>query len=215
MTQKPDKVWELATGHIGRRVQIYSSLPSTNDLAAELPKADGTVILARTQTVGRGQYGRTWQSPAGAAVLLSAVIDPPAELRKPVVLTAWAGVAVTELLGSLSQTQVAIKWPNDVLVRGKKISGILIEQHKHTVVGIGLNVNQSVQDFASASLPDATSLAFVTGRQHVCDEIARHLILTLDTEYEQLLEGNLQDLEHRWRERLGLIGRRVRGVSQW
>src|SRR5206468_7692987 len=85
------------------------------------------VVLAREQTAGRGQHGRAWQAPAGSSVLLSVLLCPPPALRRPALLTAWAAVSVCETILQLTGLQAKIKWPNDVLIRGRKVCGILIE----------------------------------------------------------------------------------------
>src|SRR5262245_4281180 len=161
--------------HIGRRVWHFTSVESTNADAAALPPDPanhGLVILADEQTAGRGQYGRHWLSPPGSSVLMSVVLQPPAELLRPALLCAWAAVSVAEVVLAASRRQARIKWPNDVLLHGRKIAGILIEQGRSTVIGIGLNVSQSAADFERSGLPLAGSLASVTGQEHAPSEIA-------------------------------------------
>ena len=80
------------------------------------------------QTAGRGQYGRVWTAPAGSSVLLSVLLFPPPALRRPTLLTAWAAVSVCETIQELANLSATIKWPNDVLINGRKVCGILIEQ---------------------------------------------------------------------------------------
>ena len=113
-----------------RRVVVFDSVDSTNSVAAALadPADDGLVVIAGHQTAGRGRFGRVWQSRPGVSLLTSVVLFPPAELRRPAVLTAWAAVAVGEAVFALTGVQAKVKWPNDLLIRGKKVCGILIEQ---------------------------------------------------------------------------------------
>jgi len=209
--------------HIGRRRIHLAATDSTNSRAAELvrdPAHAGTVVTANHQLQGRGQYGRTWESPPGVNVLLSALLFPPEELRRPAVLTAFAAVAVAETILHATGRQSSIKWPNDLLIDRAKACGILIECGAsgnrpgteetiapHAIVGIGLNVNQSAGDFARAGLPDATSLSVAAGRLHDVKGITELLIEKLDVEYDRLLNGNLADLEARWASRVGLLGR--------
>jgi BirA family biotin operon repressor/biotin-[acetyl-CoA-carboxylase] ligase len=213
VSPEPAETWHPDTRRVGRRVFVFDALDSTNDAAAGFaadPANDGLVVLARHQTGGRGQYGRVWAAPPGSAVLLSVlVLVPPPELRRPVILTAGAAVAVGEAIRQLTGVQAKIKWPNDLLVRGKKVCGILIEQAAGTVVGIGLNVNQSADDFARAGLPDATSLALVAGALLDPETAARVLIRQLDDEYDRLLAGERIALEADWKWRIGLLGRQV------
>src|SRR5215468_6830547 len=96
---KPADAWNLPTKHLGRRTLVFDQLDSTNSHAALLaddPANDGLAVLAREQTAGRGQHGRVWTAPAGSSVLLSVLLFPPPELRRPVVLAALAAVAVCE-----------------------------------------------------------------------------------------------------------------------
>ncbi|MDW8265832.1 MAG: biotin--[acetyl-CoA-carboxylase] ligase [Gemmataceae bacterium] len=210
--QPPSEEWTLPTRHVGQRVLVYDRLESTNDLAAALagqPAHAGWAVLAREQTAGRGQHGRRWLCGPGMGVLLSVLLFPPPPLRRPAILTAWAAVAVCRTVHHLIRQPARIKWPNDVVVGGRKVCGILIEQRLGTVVGIGLNVNQSADDFAQAGLPLAASLATLTGQARDCDQVARLLLGRLDAAYGRLLEGDLSTLEAAWRRRLGLRGRRV------
>jgi BirA family biotin operon repressor/biotin-[acetyl-CoA-carboxylase] ligase len=210
--------------HIGRRHIHLDVTDSTNSRAAELahdPAYAGTVITADLQAQGRGQHGRVWQSPPGANVLLSALLFPPPQLRRPAVLTAWAAVAVAETVLQVIGQQATIKWPNDVLLHGKKVCGILIEcgvvptagegraTDPYFVVGIGLNVNQSAADFARMELADATSLSVAVGRRLDVKGITQLLIRNLDAAYGRLLTEGLTELEECWAWRLGLAGRPV------
>lgn len=208
----PEEEWQLDTRRLGRRVLVFGRLDSTSDRAAALAEDranDGVVVLAREQTAGRGQHGRTWQAPAGTSVLLSAVLFPPPALRRPALLTAWAAVSVCETILQSTGLQARIKWPNDVLVRGRKVCGILIEQGRATVAGIGLNVSQTAEMFAQAGLAQAASLATLSPGRLDSGEVARRLIARLDEEYDRLRRGDLATLEARWKRRVGLLGKGV------
>ncbi len=203
----PHEEWHLETKHLGRRVLVFDRVDSTNTQAMALahdPAHDGIVLIANEQTAGRGQHGRSWICQSGVGVLLS----PPA-LRRPVILAAWAANAVCETIRQTTGLQAKIKWPNDVLIRGRKVCGILIEQARGTVVGIGLNVNQTSESLAQADLPQAGSLALFAGTSLNCADIARTLIFQLDEEYERLCQGDLAALESCWKWRTGLLGRQV------
>jgi BirA family transcriptional regulator, biotin operon repressor / biotin---[acetyl-CoA-carboxylase] ligase len=225
--------WRLERRHVGRRVVVFQEVDSTNTqaaLLAEDPHNDGLALLADVQSGGRGQYGRSWQCPAGSGLLMTVLLFPPPELRRPALLTAWAAVAVCETLRSVCGLQAKIKWPNDVLVRGRKVCGILIEcglaagdppagwrRHSteagstfHAVTGIGLNLNQTAEDFAAAGLPQAASVRMFTGHWYERNDVARRLLQVLDEEYERLLQGDLMTLEALWKWRVGLLGRSVR-----
>ena len=208
----PTEEWIEDGRRVGRRVLLYDRVESTNSLALALAgdaEADGLVLVAREQTAGRGQHGRTWLSPAGSSVLLSAVLFQPPALRRPAILTAWAAVSVCETVHELTGLDATIKWPNDVFLGGRKTCGILIEQRQGVVIGIGLNVNQTGEMFHAASLTEATSLAVPTGQEFDCRDVTRRLIGRLDAGFRRLAEGDLEPLEASWRERLGLLGRPV------
>jgi BirA family biotin operon repressor/biotin-[acetyl-CoA-carboxylase] ligase len=212
MTQ-PREEWHLDTQRLGRRVRIYDRVDSTNDLAAALaddPANDGVVVLAEEQTAGRGQHGRTWLASPDDSVLLSVLLFPPLALRRPAILTAWAAVAVCATVRQTVGVQARIRWPNDVLLRGRKVCGILIEQGRGTVVGIGLNVRQSTEHFAAAGLAEATSLAASAGQLPATADVARRLIRQLDEDYHVLCTGDLATLEACWKWHVGLLGRSVR-----
>jgi len=200
------------SNRIGHRVEWHDTIASTNTRAAECAAdADGhgVVVMAERQTAGRGQHGRVWQCPPESGVLMSVLLLPPPSLRRPVVLTAWAAVAVAETVAEVAGVQATIKWPNDVLMDGRKVCGILIEGGAGVVAGIGLNVNQTAEDFAAMGLPDAASLRTITGCSFDRDDVARRLIAHLDAEYARLERGDLATLEACWRWRMGLAGRTV------
>ncbi len=216
----PSEIRSLSTLCIGRSLWLFDQIESTNTLALELgndPANDGLAILAKAQSAGRGQYGRTWVSEPGSSVLLSVLLFPPEALRRTAVMTTWAAVAVGEVILGLTGLQAKIKWPNDVLVQGKKVCGILIEQRTTgnadfplaTVIGIGLNVTQTSQHFESARLPTAGSLFSISNKRLDSESVAEHLLHQLDEEYARLLEGDFNTLEAMWKWRLGLLGRQV------
>ncbi len=208
-----------ASGSDGQwRILVFDSVESTNTIAlglADDPANHGTVILAREQTAGRGQYGRSWLAPADSSVLMSVLLFPPPALRRPVLLTAWAAVSVCDLCRQLTGLPVRIKWPNDVMIQDRKVCGILIEQRASgpdkvaSVAGIGLNVTQSATAFAQAGLMEAASLAVFSDRVFHCRRIAEELLGRLDAEYRRLVEGDLSSLEVRWKNYLGLLGTQV------
>jgi BirA family transcriptional regulator, biotin operon repressor / biotin---[acetyl-CoA-carboxylase] ligase len=125
---------------------------------------------------------------------------------------------VCELVQAATGLDATIKWPNDVLIHGRKVCGILIEQRNSgypdlplaTVVGLGLNVTQPAEAFAAANLPDAGSLLSMSGTLLVIEDVASRLVWQLDLEYDRLLSGEFTTLETRWRQRLALVGRQVR-----
>jgi BirA family biotin operon repressor/biotin-[acetyl-CoA-carboxylase] ligase len=209
--------WHLDTRRLGRRVLVFDRLDSTNTRAAQLAAdgaGEGLAVLAEEQTAGRGQHGRSWLAGRCDGVLLSLLLYPPEALRRPAVLTAWAAVAVCGLAEEITGVPPRIKWPNDVLLAGRKVCGILIEQGRGpsglaTVAGVGLNVHQSAEAFAAAGLPEAASLAQLTPQAQETAAVARRLIHRLDAEYDRLCAGHLAALEADWAHYLGLLQRSV------
>src|SRR5437016_991316 len=119
----PHRVRQLPTRHLGQRILVFPRLESTNAFALSLasdPSQHGLVLLADEQTAGRGQHGRTWLTPPRSSVLMSVLLFPPPALRRPALLVAWAAVSVCEAIAALTGLQAKIKWPNDVLLGGKK-----------------------------------------------------------------------------------------------
>ncbi len=217
----PHRVRILPTRQLGRPLLVFPQLDSTNTLALSLgndPAQHGVVLLADEQIAGRGQYGRHWHAPPRSSVLMSVLLFPPAPLRRPALIVAWAAVSVCEAIAHLTGSDATIKWPNDVLVAAKKVCGILIEQRTTgnsdrplaTVAGMGLNVTQSAEAFAAAGLPDAGSLFSMAGVRLDTENVAVRLIGELDAQYGRLLDGDFADVEAQWQRRLGLLGRQVR-----
>src|SRR5262249_27784005 len=125
----PDEEWQLDTRRLGRRVFVFRTLDSTNNLVlrwAEQGAEEGLAVLADEQTAGRGQHGRSWQSLPGAGVLLSLLVQSPGD--RPAVLTAWAAAGVCRLIRTLLGVRPRLEWPNDVLLAGHKVCGILTER---------------------------------------------------------------------------------------
>jgi BirA family biotin operon repressor/biotin-[acetyl-CoA-carboxylase] ligase len=210
---QPRDEWHLQTKHIGQRVLHFPCLESTNTYASTLaadPANAGVVVLADEQTAGRGQLGRTWTCPAGDGVLMSVLLFPPLGLRRAAILTAWAAVSVCETIREVTGAEARVKWPNDILMEGRKVCGVLIEQAAGSVVaGIGLNVSQSPASLSEAGLTQAASLAMCVDKPLNRSEIARHLIKQLDEEYDRLRNCDFGGLETRWKEGIGLIGKSV------
>ena len=211
---EPSETWNFPNEHVGQRVLVFDEVDSTNSAAVRLganrADSEGLAVAARFQTAGRGQYGRTWLSPAGSSLLLSALLFPPVEYRRPVVLTAVAAVAICEAVYQLTGIQAGIKWPNDVLIRGKKVCGLLIERHGDAVVvGIGLNLSQTPEDFQALGLPDAVSLAAYSRESIAVQAAAGAVLSRLDREVHRLFAGEQVALEADWKWRVGLLGRQV------
>ena len=152
------------------RILHYDTVDSTNDLALEFARegaAEGTVVAADYQTHGRGRFKRRWVSPRGAGLLFSIVLRPTLKTSAAPILTHWAAQSIREILQEKFALPATLKRPNDVLVGGKKIAGILTEARgqgsrvEYVVLGVGLNVNTKRQGL----LRTATSIFLETGKK--------------------------------------------------
>ncbi len=169
----PDEIEAVAgTGGGSFRVRVFRSTESTNDLAARAAAAGGAAglaVFAEAQTAGRGRRGRAWESRAGLGLWFS-VLARPGDVAQPGRLSAAATVAVAVAVREAAGLGTEVKWPNDVLVGGRKLAGILIETGRDrsgvpfAVVGIGLNVNHEPGDFGEKAAGRATSVRIETGR---------------------------------------------------
>ena len=203
----------LFTRVVGRRILFFQELGSTMDEAARRAEAgteEGTVVLAETQRAGRGRFGRNWVSSKGN-LYLSVVFRPNLQVLPQ--LNILSGVAVVRAIRKSAGLTSRIKWPNDVLLGGKKVAGILAEsvvsggEVNYAIVGIGINVGldtSSVDELAGR----ATSLDAATGGPVTREEVLRQLLLELDRLYLQTGRGN-PPLEE-WRGLLETLGQRVR-----
>jgi BirA family transcriptional regulator, biotin operon repressor / biotin---[acetyl-CoA-carboxylase] ligase len=210
----------LAGQRIGGPFHFQASVDSTNRLALELAKggaAEGTMVLADHQTAGRGRLQRIWQSPPGCNLYLSIILRPAVAPQDLSQITLLAGVAVAEAIATVCPEGVGIKWPNDLLLRGRKVCGILTEMRtdagRHAlVVGIGLNVNISREDFAPELRLSATSLKEETGREVSRDEMAVVLCERFGKWYETFLRDGFDPVREAWLARSIMVGKTVRVI---
>lgn len=188
---------------IGRSIEILRETSSTNDVCqakASDPANDGLVVFAESQQSGRGQRGSTWSAPPGSSLLFSLLLFPPEPLSGPHFLTAWSALAVAETLQTSLGLRAVIKWPNDLLVGGKKICGILVEKGQGTVVGIGLNVSIGPEEFPKDLRLPATSLSTLLGREIDRTELAAKLLFQLDQRYDEALRAGPSVIWESWQE---------------
>ena len=176
---------------LGSTILRFDSVASTNDVAREMAASDapeGTCVVAREQTAGRGRQGRTWASPPGEGLYVSVILRPTIRAAESPVLTLAAAVAVAETLKLDFEVTADIKWPNDVMASGRKICGILVESAierdrlQYAVMGIGLNVAQ--REFPDEISAVATSLLIETGRSVTQDDVLNRLLERLRRWYE-------------------------------
>jgi BirA family biotin operon repressor/biotin-[acetyl-CoA-carboxylase] ligase len=205
---------KLKTRFIGRNILYYPVITSTMDearVAAAEGAEEGTIVLADEQTAGKGRLKRQWFSPPGDSILLSIILRP--ELAHLSQLTMVAALAVAQTIEKVTGLGPAIKWPNDVLIEGRKVSGILIEsqvqggQVKCAIVGIGLNVNLDPSALPQTAIP-ATSLRAATGHEVSRLEVLTSLLQGFEELYQGLRRG--EPIHQRWMGRLETLGKKVR-----
>jgi BirA family transcriptional regulator, biotin operon repressor / biotin---[acetyl-CoA-carboxylase] ligase len=208
----------LATRVMGRpSVTILRQTDSTNlqaKILASQGAPEGTVVAAESQTIGRGRRGRIWLSPAGQGLCLSIILRPWLPPARAPQITLMTAVAVAQTLKNAG-VRAHIKWPNDILVEGKKIAGILTEistemdQVDWVIVGLGLNVNSSAEQIPEPIRGLATSMQIEIGHPTSRAALLGDLLLNFERCYGQLKTEGFSPLMERWRRMSDIIGRQV------
>jgi BirA family biotin operon repressor/biotin-[acetyl-CoA-carboxylase] ligase len=206
------------TAWAGQQVVYYPNVGSTNDEAKRLAEAgwpEGTLVIADVQTAGRGRLNRRWWSPPGCSLLLSLVFRPvflaPHQTQR---LTMVCSLAVCDAVAQVTGLRATVKWPNDVMIEGRKVCGLLAELETvggrldYVIVGMGLNVNVDFGDGdAPALVTPATSLKSVLGREVSRLAVLTALLSRVEIHYGRLRSGALPHGE--WQSRLATLGRDV------
>lgn len=207
----------LGTRFIGQRVIYYPQLPSTMDEAkrqAQQGATEGTVIVAGEQTAGRGRMKRGWLSPRGS-IALSIILYPELAYLSSLIMV--ASLSVAHCIEKVAGLKPEIKWPNDVLINGKKVCGILIESEVkgsragYAIIGIGINVNLKPSDFPEIP-PLATSLSHELGKEVSQLDLVRCLLAEIESLYLVLPSGDA--VYQQWRDNLVTLGKKVRVSSE-
>ncbi len=212
---------ELGDHPIGRNIAHYFRTDSTNAVALQLAAEGaehGTVVVAEEQTGGKGRLGRTWYSEKSSGIYTSIILRPPLAPVAAPVLTLMAGLAAQKATSSVSGLAVDIRWPNDLMVNGKKVCGILTEMSAeldrlHAVVlGIGINVNHSVMPAELTNI--ATSLRIEAHRGISRVQVLVALLRELERHYQLLLANGNRAITERWEAASSFAhGKRVRVVT--
>jgi BirA family transcriptional regulator, biotin operon repressor / biotin---[acetyl-CoA-carboxylase] ligase len=216
----PEMLAPLIRGTIfSGQVHHYYNIDSTSSVAMDAARdgaPEGSVFLAEQQTAGRGRGGNQWHSPRSTGIYCSLVLRPALPPSEVLLLSLAAGLAVQAAVEELDPSlSPDLKWPNDLLVRGKKFCGMLTEMNaeptrvRHVVVGIGVNVNQT--SFPAELEPSATSLRMATGTEYSRLELCAALLKSLDREYRSLWNNPHDVILRRFAERSSTVrGVRVR-----
>lgn len=206
----------LSTRRFGRELHCFAEVGSTNTVARDLARdgaAEGAVVIADAQTAGRGRLGRSWTSPPGRNLYLSIVLRPRLPDARLGQVSLVAGVATCEAVREWCPAW--IKWPNDVLVDGRKVAGLLIESEgeegsRFLILGIGVNLNASLADFPPELRDKAGSIQMATGRPVERERCAAALLARLEHRYDELHAQGFAPLRAAWESLSTLIGTEIR-----
>ena len=213
-----DQLRALIKGKIGRNIISLGTVDSTNTLATELCEKNaphGTVVIADRQTKGRGRLGRTWVSTAGN-LHMSIALRPAMASSDGTLLTMIASVACARALIEKTGLPVGIKWPNDLMVSGKKLGGVLTEVKSmgnriiFAVMGIGINVNSDMEDFPPEVRATATSLKAETAKIHSKTLLISGILKEVEFWYDKLMSSGRKKLLAEWRRLSSTLGREVK-----
>jgi len=204
----------LKTAIVGRNILYYRTLPSTMDFAKKLAQegmSEGIVVLCDEQTEGRGRQGRKWFASPSSSILMSVVFRPTLEELPQLNMLVSLSIVLT--LEKVAGIRSNVKWPNDVLIDGKKVAGILMENVfegealQAAVVGVGMNISLDVSAYSEIS-SIATSLSAEAGRDFNRDDILRTLLKEMDALYQAVKRN--EDVYHQWLPHVETLGKTVR-----
>ena len=208
----------LTTRTIGREIRYLAVTDSTNRQAYALGEAgadEGLVVIAEEQSAGRGRLGRHWVSPPGVNLYLSVVLRPPLPPHAAPQLTFLSALAVSRTIAAVTGLAPTHKWPNDVLLDGAKVAGLLNEMSaesdriRFVVLGIGVNLNMTADQFPAELRAPATSLLIATGRPVARAQFARTLLAQLDALYAEFLLRGPAPILAAWEAHCDLVGKPV------
>jgi BirA family biotin operon repressor/biotin-[acetyl-CoA-carboxylase] ligase len=206
------------TGIIGRDIRVFEETTSTNDVIEKLARdnvKEGVVVFAESQTKGRGRLGRKWMSPPRKGLWFSVLLRPAMRPAKVTQLTIAASTALLRAIQAQTGLQPEIKWPNDILIRGKKVAGILTElsaeldKVKYVILGIGVDVNQGPAEFPPELRKLATSLKIETGQRQGRASLAVKILRELDHDYRRIGAGEFESVADEWERHCATLGHRA------
>ncbi len=208
-------------GDIGREIFFYETIGSTNTVASEIASktVEGVVVLADTQSKGKGRLGRFWVSPPGVNIYMSIILKPDIRPKDATLITIMSSIACATALRKVTGLNVTIKWPNDLIIQKKKLCGILTELKTErdkiifAVAGIGINVNADINKFPEDVKSIATSLKNETGIVYSRTEIAAETLNEIDRWYKTLKVMDRDTLLHEWKLLSSTLGREIMVVT--
>jgi BirA family biotin operon repressor/biotin-[acetyl-CoA-carboxylase] ligase len=203
---------------VGRDIRVFEETASTNDVIEKLARdgvKEGVVVFAEAQTKGRGRLGRKWLSPARKGLWFSVLLRPNLRPQEATQLTVVSATALARAIKAETGLQPEIKWPNDILIGGKKVAGILTEMSaeldrvKQIILGIGVDVNLTAAEFPPDLRKLATSLRIEKGVLISRPKLAAAILRELDRDYARVCAGDFASLADEWEEKCTTIGRAV------
>jgi BirA family biotin operon repressor/biotin-[acetyl-CoA-carboxylase] ligase len=203
---------------VGRDIRVFECTTSTNDVISRLARdgmAEGMVVFAEAQTHGRGRLGRKWIAPARKGLWFSVLLRPDIAPQTATQLNIAAATALARAIAMETGVIPEIKWPNDILIGGRKVVGILTElsaelDHvKEVILGIGVNVNLEANEFPPELRKLATSLKIETGQAVDRPALAVAILRELDADYDRISRGQFDSLADEWQERCTTIGHHI------
>lgn len=203
---------------IGRDIQVFQETTSTSDVLERLARdgvREGMVIFAESQTRGRGRLGRPWVSPPGRGLWFSVLLRPSLRPQAATRLTVAAAIGLSRAIRRTLPIRPEIKWPNDIMLHGRKLAGVLTELSgeldsiRHASLGIGVNANLLAEDFPAEVRPLATSLRMALGRPIDRPALAAAILQELDEAYAAALGDGFTALAEEWSAQCTTLGRLV------
>ena len=203
---------------VGRDIRVFEETTSTNDVIEKLARdgvKEGVVVFAESQTKGRGRLGRKWMSPTHKGLWFSVLLRPNLRPQEATQLTVISATALRRAIKTVTGVTVEIKWPNDLLIGGKKVVGILTEMSaevdrvRHIILGIGVDVNQDAAEFAPELRSIATSLKLASGEEICRAELATEILRELDVDYARVCAGKFSVVADEWEAACVTIGKNV------
>jgi BirA family transcriptional regulator, biotin operon repressor / biotin---[acetyl-CoA-carboxylase] ligase len=207
-----------ATKVIGRDIRVFEETTSTNDVIERLARdgvKEGVVVFAESQTKGRGRLGRNWMSPARKGLWFSVLLRPELRPQEATQLTVASATALRRAIETHTGLKAEVKWPNDILVHRRKVAGILTElsaeldQVKHLILGIGVDVNLNPGDFPPELRKTATSLKAELRKPVSRPELAVAILRELDHDYARIASGQFPAVADEWEQHCITIGHDV------
>ena len=201
---------------VGRDIRVFEETSSTNDVAEKLARdgvREGVVVFAESQTKGRGRLGRKWLSPTRKGLWFSVLLRPNFRPQETTQLTVISATALRRAIKTVCSVTADIKWPNDILIGGKKVCGILTEMSaevdrvRHVILGIGVDVNQT--EFPAELRKLATSLKIEAGEEISRAELAVEILRELDADYARVCAGKFSEVADEWESACVTIGKNV------